>query len=159
MVVGRSLVEKGFTLALAESCTGGLIAHLITNVPGSSAYFDRSMVAYSDAAKASHLLVSPDLISQHGAVSAQVAEAMVRGLKRESEPNIALAVTGLAGPTGGTPEKPVGTVFLALLSDKGLRIERFQFGGERQKIKLAAAYKALDWLRRAMIDESFFDAG
>ena len=159
MVVGRSLMDNGCTLALAESCTGGLIAHLITNVPGSSAYFDRSMVAYSDAAKTSHLLVSPDLISQHGAVSAQVAEAMVRGLQRESEPNIALAVTGLAGPTGGTPEKPVGTVFLALLSDKGLRTERFQFGGERQKIKLAAAYKALDWLRRAMIDESFFDAG
>lgn len=158
MVVGRSLMENSCTLALAESCTGGLIAHLITNAPGSSAYFDRSMVVYSDIAKTSHLLVSPDLISQHGAVSAQVAEAMVRGLKGESEPNIALAVTGLAGPTGGTPEKPVGTVFLALLSDKGLRTERFQFGGERQKIKLAAAYKALDWLRRALIDESFFNA-
>ncbi len=159
MVVGRSLMDNGCTLALAESCTGGLIAHLITNAPGSSTYFDRGMVAYSDAAKTSHLLVSPDLISQHGAVSAQVAEAMVRGLKRESEANIALAVTGLAGPTGGTPEKPVGTVFLALLSDNGLRTGRFQFGGERQKIKLAAAYKALDWLRRAMIDESFFNAG
>ena len=159
MVVGHSLMDNGCTLALAESCTGGLIAHLITNAPGSSTYFDRSMVAYSDAAKTSHLLVSPDLISKHGAVSAQVAEAMVRGLKRESEANIALAVTGLAGPTGGTPEKPVGTVFLALLSDNGLRTGRFQFGGERQKIKLAAAYKALDWLRRAMIDESFFDAG
>jgi nicotinamide-nucleotide amidase len=159
MVVGRSLMDNGYTLALAESCTGGLIAHLITNVPGSSAYFDRSMVAYSDAAKTSHLLVSPDLISQHGVVSAQVAEAMVRGLKREGEPHIALAVTGLAGPAGGTAEKPVGTVFLALLSDKGLRTERFQFGGEREKIKLAAAYTALDWLRRAMIDESFFAAG
>ncbi len=159
MVVGRSLMDNGYTLALAESCTGGLIAHLITNVPGSSAYFDRSMVAYSDVAKTSYLLVSPDLISQHGAVSTQVAEAMVRGLKRESQPHIALAVSGLAGPTGGTPEKPVGTVFFALLSDQGLRTERFQFGGERQKIKLAAAYTALDWLRRAMIDESFFDAG
>jgi nicotinamide-nucleotide amidase len=159
MVVGRSLMDNGCTLALAESCTGGLIAHLITSAPGSSAYFDRSMVAYSDAAKTSHLLVSPDLISQHGAVSAQVAEAMVRGLRTESEPNIALAVTGLAGPTGGTPEKPVGTVFLALLSAKGLRTERFQFGGEREKIKLAAAYTALDWLRRAIIDESFFDTG
>lgn len=157
-VVGRSLMDKGYTLALAESCTGGLIAHLITNVPGSSAYFDRSMVAYSDAAKTSNLLVSPELISQHGAVSAQVAEAMVRGLKRENEPHIALAITGLAGPTGGTEEKPVGTVFLALLSGKGFRTERFQFGGERQRIKLATAYTALDWLRRAMIDESFFNA-
>jgi nicotinamide-nucleotide amidase len=159
MVVGRSLMDQGCTLALAESCTGGLVAHLITNIPGSSAYFDRSMVAYSDAAKTSHLLVSPDLISQHGAVSGQVAEAMVRGLKRASEPHLALAMTGLAGPTGGTPEKPVGTVFLALLTDKGFRTERLQFGGERQRIKLAAAYTALDWLRRAMIDESFFDAG
>lgn len=158
MVVGRNLMENGFTLALAESCTGGLIAHLITNVPGSSAYFDRSMVAYSDVAKISHLLVSPNLISRHGAVSTQVAEAMVRGLKKENEPNLALAITGLAGPTGGTAEKPVGTVFLALLTDKGLRTERFQFGGERQRIKLAATYTALDWLRRAMIDESFFDA-
>ena len=159
MVVGRSLMDNGCTLALAESCTGGLVAHLITNVPGSSAYFDRSMVAYSDAAKTSSLLVSPDLISQHGAASAQVAEAMVQGLKRASEPNLALAITGLAGPTGGTEEKPVGTVFLALLSDKGYRTERFQFVGERQRIKLAAAYTALDWLRRAMIDESFFDSG
>jgi nicotinamide mononucleotide (NMN) deamidase PncC len=83
----------------------------------------------------------------------------VRGLKKASEPHLALAMTGLAGPTGGTAEKPVGTVFLALLTDKGFRTERFQFGGERQRIKLAAAYTALDWLRRAMIDESFFDAG
>ena len=159
MVVGRSLMDNGYTLALAESCTGGLVAHLITNVPGSSAYFDRSLVAYSNAAKISYLLVSPDLISQHGAVSFQVAEAMARGLKRASKPNLALAITGVAGPTGGTVEKPVGTVFLALLSDKGFRTERFQYGGERQRIKRAAAYTALDWLRRAMIDESFFDAG
>ena len=159
MVVGRSLMDNGCTLALAESCTGGLLAHLITNVPGSSAYFDRSMVAYSDAAKTSSLLVSPDLISQHGVVSAQVAEAMVQGLKRACEPNLALAITGFAGPTGGTEEKPVGTVFLALLSDKGYRAERFQFVGERKRIKLAAAYTALDWLRRAIIDESFFTSG
>ena len=81
---------------------------------------------------------------------------MVRGLQRQGKADIALSVTGTAGPTGGTEEKPVGTVFLALLCEKGLHIERFQFGGDRQKIKLAAAYTALDRLRRAMIDESFF---
>ena len=155
-VVGRLLTEKGYSLALAESCTGGLIGHLLTNVPGSSAYFDRSMVTYSEAAKVSHLFVSPDLISRYGVVSLQVAEAMVRGVQRESKADIALSITGIAGPTGGTEEKPVGTVFLALLCEKGLHTERLQFGGDRQKIKLAAAYTALDRLRRAMIDESFF---
>jgi nicotinamide-nucleotide amidase len=159
MVVGRLFLKTGHTLALAESCTGGLISHLITNVPGSSTYFDRSMVTYSDAAKMSHLLVTPDFLAQHGAVSVQVAEAMARGLQKTSEANVALAVTGLTGPTGGTPEKPVGTVFLALLHDNKFRAERFQFGGERQNIKLAAAYTALDWLRRAIIDDSFFAGG
>jgi len=156
MVVGHLLMERGHSLALAESCTGGLIGHLLTNVPGSSAYFDRSMVTYSEAAKVSHLHVSPDLISRHGVVSLEVAEAMVRGVQRERKADIALSITGIAGPNGGTEENPVGTVFLALLCEKGLYTERLQFGGDRQKIKLAAAYTALDRLRRAMIDESFF---
>ena len=156
MVVGRLLTEREYSLALAESCTGGLIGHLLTNVPGSSAYFDRSIVTYSEAAKVSHLFVSPDLISRYGVVSSEVAEAMVRGLQQESKADIALSITGIAGPTGGTKGKPVGTVFLALLCAEGLYTERFQFGGDRQKIKLAAAYAALDRLRRAMIDESFF---
>ena len=156
MVVGHLLIERGHSLALAESCTGGLIGHLLTNVPGSSAYFDRSVVAYSEAAKVSHLFVSPDLISRYGVVSLEVAEAMARGVQRESKADIALSITGVAGPTGGSKEKPLGTVFLAVLCKKGLHSERLQFGGDRQKIKLAAAYTALDRLRRAMIDESFF---
>jgi nicotinamide-nucleotide amidase len=156
MVVGQLLTERGYSLALAESCTGGLIGHLITNVPGSSAYFDRSMVTYSETAKVSHLLVSPDLIARYGVVSLEVAEAMVRGVQQESKADIALSITGIAGPSGGTQEKPVGTVYLALLCDKGLYTERLQFGGDRHKIKLAAAYTALDRLRRAMIDESLF---
>jgi nicotinamide-nucleotide amidase len=156
MVVGHLLTERGYSLALAESCTGGLIGHLLTNVPGSSAYLDRSLVTYSEAAKVSHLFVSPDLISRYGVVSLEVAEAMVRGVQKESKADIALSITGIAGPTGGTEEKPVGTVFLALLCEKGLHTERFQFGGDRQKIKLAAAYTALDRLRRAVLDESFF---
>ena len=156
MVVGRLLTERGYSLALAESCTGGLIGHLLTNVPGSSAYFNRSVVAYSEAAKISHLLVPPHLISRYGMVSLEVAEAMVRGVQQESKADIALAITGIAGPSGGTEENPVGTVFLALLCEKNLHAERLQFGGDRQKIKIAAAYTALDRLRRAMIDESFF---
>ncbi|MCG6982251.1 MAG: CinA family nicotinamide mononucleotide deamidase-related protein [Deltaproteobacteria bacterium] len=156
MVVGRLLTERGYSLALAESCTGGLIAHLITNVPGSSVYFDRSMVTYSEAAKVSQLLISPTLIDRYGAVSSEVAKAMVRGVQQESKADIALSITGIAGPTGGTQETPVGTVYLALLCGKGLYTERLQFGGDRQKVKLAAAYTALDRLRRAMIDESFF---
>jgi len=159
LVVGRLLAEKGYSLALAESCTGGLIGHLLTNAPGSSAYFDRNMVTYSEAAKVSLPFVSLDLISRHGMVSLEVAEAMVRGVQGESKADIALSITGIAGPSGGTEEKPVGTVFLALLCGKRLRTKRFQFGGERQKIKLAAAYTALDWLRKAIIDDSFFDGG
>jgi nicotinamide-nucleotide amidase len=155
-VVGRLLLQRGQTLALAESCTGGLIAHLITDVPGSSTYFDRSVVTYSNAAKLFHLGVPAEVIAQYGVVSAQVAEAMVHGLQTQSKASVVLAVTGLAGPTGGSPEKPVGTVFLALLRDKDFRVERLQLRGERQEIKLAAAYSALDWLRRAMIDDSFF---
>ena len=157
MVVGSLLNQRGYSLALAESCTGGLIGHLLTNVPGSSAYFDRSIVTYSEAAKVSDLFVSPDLISRYGVVSSEVAEAMVRGLQRQSKADLALSVTGIAGPTGGTEDKPAGTVFLALLREKKLHSERLQFGGDRQKIKLAAAYTALDRLRRAMIDESFFN--
>ena len=156
MVVGHLLAEKGYSLALAESCTGGLIGHLLTNVPGSSAYFDCSVVAYSEAAKASHLSVPSDLIYRYGVVSLEVAEAMVRGVQGKSMADIALSITGIAGPTGGSEEKPVGTVFLALLCDRRLHTERLQFGGDRQKIKLAVAYTALDRLRRAMIDESFF---
>ena len=158
-VVGSLLVDRGETLALAESCTGGLIAHLITNVSGSSAYLDRSIVSYSEAAKVIHLHVAAETIEQHGAVSAQTTEAMVRGLERQSRASMALAVTGIAGPTGGSPDKPVGTVFLALLYRGNLRVERFQFSGSRSEIKTTAAYTGLDWLRRAMIDDAFFAGG
>jgi nicotinamide-nucleotide amidase len=156
-VVGRLLLQNGHTLALAESCTGGLIANLITNFPGCSAFFHCGMVTYSEGAKTSHLQVPPGLIDQYGVVSGQVAEAMVRQLQEQSQASLALALTGLAGPSGGTAEKPVGTVFLALLYHESFRLERLQFKGTRQEIKLVAAYTALDWLRRAIIDESFFD--
>lgn len=158
VVVGRLLRERGEVLALAESCTGGLIAHLITNAPGSSAYLDRSLVAYSDLAKTELLAVPTVTIFRSGSVSAETTEAMVRGLLHGSV-TLALAVTGHAGPMGGTAAAPVGTVFLAISYRGRKRLRRFRFRGSRWDIKTLTAYTALDWLRRAMIDEAFFGRG
>jgi nicotinamide-nucleotide amidase len=155
MVVGRLLQERGEILALAESCTGGLIAHLVTNVPGSSAYLERSLVTYSDGAKIELLAVPAATISRFGSVSAETTKRMVRGLLRGSV-TMALAVTGYAGPTGGTPAAPVGTVFLALSYRGRERLREFHFRGSRWEIKSLTAHTALNWLRRAMIDEGFF---
>ena len=155
MVVGRLLQERGEILALAESCTGGLIAHLVTNAPGSSAYLDRSLVAYSDGAKTELLAVAAATISRFGSVSAETTQCMVRGLLR-GRVTMALAVTGYAGPTGGTSAAPVGTVFLALSYRGRERLREFRFRGSRWEIKSLTAHTALNWLRRAMIDEGFF---
>jgi nicotinamide-nucleotide amidase len=156
MVVGRLLKEQREILALAESCTGGLIAHLLTNVPGSSAYLDRSLVTYSDPAKVNVLQVPAETVSRYGAVSAETTEAMMRGLVTGGRATMALAVTGYAGPEGGTPDAPVGTVFLALSYGGKERVKGFRFRGTRWEIKTLTAYTALDWLRRAMIEETFF---
>ena len=154
-VVGRLLKERGETLALAESCTGGLIAHLLTNVPGSSAYLDRSLVTYSDGAKTDLLGVPATTISRLGSVSAETTQCMVRGLLH-GRVTIALAAAGYAGPTGGTAAAPVGTVFLALSYRGRERLKEFRFRGSRREIKSLTAHTALNWLRRAMIDEGFF---
>jgi nicotinamide-nucleotide amidase len=155
MVVGRLLQKRGEILALAESCTGGLIAHLVTNVPGSSAYLDRSLVPYSDSAKTKLLAVPAATISRFGSVSAETTQCMVRGLLH-GRVTMALSVTGYAGPTGGTPAAPVGTVFLALSYRGRERLKEFHFRGSRWEIKTLAAHTALNWVRRAMIDEGFF---
>jgi nicotinamide-nucleotide amidase len=156
VVVGRLLSERGHTLAIAESCTGGLIADRISNVPGSSAYFDCAMVTYSEAAKTTHLDVPGEIIARHGVVSAEVAEKMARGIRGRTNATVAVAVTGVAGPTGGTPDNPVGSVYMALLCGEAVRVDRFRFKGSRRDIKTLAAHTALDWLRRAMIDDAFF---
>jgi nicotinamide-nucleotide amidase len=156
MVVGRLLKERGEILALGESCTGGLIAHLLTNVPGSSAYLDRSLVTYSDLAKVNVLQVPAGTISRHGGVSAETTEAMMRGLVAAGRATMALAITGYAGPEGGASDAPVGTVFLALSRGGKERVEGFRFRGTRWEIKTLSAHTALDWLRRAMIKENFF---
>lgn len=150
-VVGRLLLDRGLTVSVAESCTGGLIAHRLTNVPGSSRYVERGVVAYSNRAKEELLGVPADLLRAHGAVSEPVALAMVTGICRASGSSCGLAVTGIAGPDGGTEAKPVGTVFIGVATPSGVEVGRFRFGGGREAIKARSAQAALDMLRRRLL--------
>lgn len=146
--VARLFRRRGLTLALAESCTGGMIAQRITNVPGSSAYFKEGLVTYSNDAKERLLGVPPAILNARGAVSAECAEAMATGVRSAAGSDLGLAVTGIAGPEGGSPEKPVGTVFISIAMPDGCRTERFLFGRSRDEIRVMTAWTALDWLRR-----------
>ena len=151
-VVVKLLTEREQTLAIAESCTGGFLAHRITNVPGASAVFLAGYVTYSNEAKAAMLGIDPRLISKHGAVSGEVAQAMAEGAREKAHANFALATTGIAGPGGGTDEKPVGTVFIALADeDRPTKIEKRFFPDDRPTFKELTAQTALEMLRRAMI--------
>ena len=151
MVVGNLLRNAGATLALAESCTGGLITHRLTNVPGTSDYLERSLIVYSNKAKKELLRVPDAILNRFGAVSEQAAAHMAREVKRLSKTTIGLAVTGIAGPAGGTTEKPVGTVFIALAYKRQVITERHQFYGDREQIKQITAQYALDSLRKLLI--------
>jgi len=148
-VVGRQLAIRGLVLALAESCTGGLIGHRLTQVPGSSAYLDRDVVCYSNRAKTELLGVPERLIAQHGAVSAPVAAAMAKGIRARSRASVGLSVTGIAGPGGGTAQKPVGLVYVGLDAAPGTAptTQMFRFHGTRESIKLRASQAALNVLR------------
>ncbi|MBJ6801613.1 competence/damage-inducible protein A [Geomonas propionica] len=150
-VLARLLRESGVTLALAESCTGGMIAARITAVAGSSAYFLEGNVTYSNAAKSRMIGVPPELIERHGAVSAEVARAMAQGAREASGSDLALSVTGIAGPDGGTPEKPVGTVYIALADAGSCRIERCNFQGDRDRVRSITCFTALNWLREHLL--------
>lgn len=150
-IVGRLLLEKSWTLALAESCTGGYIGHRITRVPGSSAYFKTSAVTYSDDSKIRFLGVQSATLKQHGAVSREAALEMAEGVRRQAEADIGLSVTGIAGPTGGSPEKPVGTVWMALARDKESDARLFRFQGDRERVILFASQAALNWLRTSLL--------
>jgi len=152
-IVGQLLRSNRATLAVAESCTGGLAAHRITQIPGSSDYFERGVVAYSNPAKVQLLQVPESLIAAAGAVSAEVAEKMAEGVRQISHTTLGLAITGIAGPTRGTEEKPVGTVFIALASPKGTASKRYQFFGDRQQIQTISAYTAIDWVRRYFLNQ------
>jgi len=150
-VVGERLVERGRTLATAESCTGGLLAAMITDVPGSSRYFTHGWVTYSNAAKQSELMVPPEMIDQYGAVSEHVARAMAQGARRCSGADYAIGITGIAGPDGGSEQKPVGLVYIALDSRDGAEASRYVFSWDRSSVRLRAAQTALNLLRLKLI--------
>ncbi|RJR47515.1 MAG: competence/damage-inducible protein A [Deltaproteobacteria bacterium] len=149
-LVGRRLREKELTLAVAESCTGGLICHRLTNVPGSSDYFMGGVVSYSNEAKMDLLRVPKATLEKNGAVSEAAVKAMALGVKEIFHTPLGLAVTGIAGPSGGTPEKPVGTVWIGLAAPSGVAAKSCRFHGSREEIKALSAQTALDWLRREL---------
>jgi nicotinamide-nucleotide amidase len=147
-VVGQLLVEKNLTLSIAESCTGGLIGHRITNVPGCSRYFKSDLVTYSNDVKEGILGVSEETLKAHGAVSEECVREMAAGVRKRTGTSVAVATSGVAGPDGGTPDKPVGTVCIALSADDQSISRRYQFRGTRDWVKLITSQVALDWLRR-----------
>jgi nicotinamide-nucleotide amidase len=152
--VARQLATAGLTIAVAESCTGGLIAHRLIRPAGASIYLDGGVVAYSNAAKSRWLGVPQDLLARHGAVSADAARAMAQGVRARAETDLALATTGIAGPSGGTPEKPIGLVFIALAHPEGTEVREMRYGTEpgRQGIQYLGSQTALDMLRLHLLD-------
>jgi nicotinamide-nucleotide amidase len=154
-VVGEMLRERRRNISVAESCTGGLIGNLITNVAGSSEYFLGGMIVYSNPSKVDLLNVSSETIEKYGAVSDQTVREMARGVKKKINTDIGLAVTGIAGPDGGSKEKPVGTVHIGLASGKETFSAKYRFRGTREQVKLNTAMMALDWIRRYLNGDSF----
>jgi nicotinamide-nucleotide amidase len=153
-VIGNILLEKEESLALAESCTGGYISHLITSIPGSSGYFKGSVTAYSNEVKQNVLGVKEDTLIKHGAVSKEVAEEMVMGVKLNLQTDYAIATTGIAGPGGGTEEKPVGTVWIAVAGKNKVHSKKFTFvGDKRERNIIRSAQTALQLLRRIILQE------
>ena len=150
-IIGKLLLDNHLTLSTAESCTGGKIASLITSVPGSSAWFRGSVVAYDNSIKTSLLLVDAETIRLHGAVSEETAVAMARGIRKITGTDYSVAVTGIAGPAGGTPEKPVGTVWIAVASDSGVVAEKHSFADNRIINISRSATTALNMLRKQII--------
>jgi nicotinamide-nucleotide amidase len=152
-VVVKLLVQRNQTVAVAESCTGGLLANRITNVPGASAVFLAGYVCYANQAKLDMLDVEPQLIEKHGAVSEQVAYALAEHARACARSDYALATTGVAGPSGGSPEKPVGTVYIALATAGGTIVRKLFFPTDRETFKQIATQTALELLRRKLIKE------
>ncbi|VBB42732.1 CinA-like protein [uncultured Desulfatiglans sp.] len=154
-VVGRGLIEAGLKLASAESCTGGMIGQMLTNVPGSSDYFEGGVISYSNAAKVDFLGVRRRTLERHGAVSRETALEMAEGVRGRMHVDIGLSVTGIAGPAGGSAEKPVGTVYFGLAHERASFAERYRFWGTRKQIRKNAAMMALDWVRRFLHGDPF----
>ncbi len=150
-VLGELLVARGERIAVAESCTGGLVTSRLTDVDGSSRYVERGVVVYSNEAKTDLLGVPAALIEEHGAVSEPVGRAMAEGIQARAQVGVGVGVTGIAGPGGGTPEKPVGTVVVAVVVGVASRVRTFRFGGERDQVKFQASQAALDMVRRLLL--------
>ncbi len=142
----RVCIARQLTVATAESCTGGLVAHALTEVPGSSGYFLGGVVSYSDALKEALLDVPAGLLAAHGAVSAQVARAMASGTRERLRASVGVSVTGIAGPDGGTAEKAVGLTYVGVADDRGVDVRRFHWPGDRASNKRASARAALELL-------------
>ncbi len=149
-VVGRMLREKGKTVATAESCTGGMPGKMLTDVPGSSAYYRGGVVCYSNDLKADLVGVNETTLERFGAVSEQVAAQMAVGIRESAGADVGLSVTGIAGPGGGTAEKPIGLIFVGLTGDQ-VRVKKMNLGGSREAIRLRASRFALDWLRKSLL--------
>lgn len=144
--ISFQLKKQHLTVATAESCTGGLIAHTLTNISGSSDYFERGVVSYSNESKIELLDVSENLLKEHGAVSEQVAKAMAEGIRTRSNVDIGIATTGIAGPTGGTSEKPVGLAYIAFSTKENTYVKKFLFKGNRLQNKESTCDAVLDML-------------
>jgi len=149
-VAGDALLERGWRIATAESCTGGLLAKRLTDTPGSSRYFERGWVTYSNEAKMQAVGVGADTLAAHGAVSAPVAEELARGARAKSGAEVGVGITGIAGPDGATADKPVGLVFIAVASPLGEAVRRYQFAGTRATVRERSAQTALDLVRRQL---------
>lgn len=154
-VVGSMLKEKGMKIAVAESCTGGLIGHRLTNVAGSSGYFAGGVIAYGNRAKVDFARVSQDTLDKFGAVSDNTVREMADGVRKNFRADLGLAVTGIAGPEGGTNDKPVGTVHIGLAADSTMFSVKYRFWGNREEIKLNTSMMALDWIRRYLNGDTF----
>lgn len=144
--IANLLKQKHLTVATAESCTGGLISHSLTNISGSSVYFDRGIVSYSNNAKMELLGVYKEIFEKYGAVSEQIAKVMAEGVRTKSNVDIGISTTGIAGPTGGTKEKPVGLVYIAVSTTKNVVVKKFQFTGDRLQNKENTCNAALQML-------------
>jgi nicotinamide-nucleotide amidase len=150
-IIGDLLREKGWTLSIAESCTGGLICDRITNVPGSSGYFEGGIVSYSNRAKAKHLGIPLKYIERFGAVSPQVAKRMAQGARKAFHTSFGLSTTGVAGPTGGTKRSPIGRVFIGIANRKKTWVKRMDLKGSRTEIKKKAAEEGLKFFYKILI--------
>ena len=149
-ILSQLLIKKGKTIAVAESCTGGLLADLLTNIPGSSHYFLLGIVTYSNQAKTALLRIPAKIIKRYGAVSCPVAQLMAQNVKKIASSDYGIGITGIAGPLGGTPAKPTGTVFISVSKGNKLITKKFNFTGNRLVVKRKTALKALSMLKKTL---------